>query len=307
MSEYTEIHRGVRQGCVLSPYLFNIYTEFIFRESEELTGINIGGKNINNLRYADDTVLMANNNEDLDEVVQVVKHHSRNAGLEMNAKKTKTMVFSKTNETPRTNLSIDNTPIEQVAKFKYLGATITEDGRTEKEIQIRAGIAKDKFSEMKNLLTSKDLSLTLRKKMLNCYIFSIFMYGSETWTLTKTLEKKIEALEMWCLRRMGRISWKELKSNKEVCAIMKTKPNLLNTIKSRKLKYFGHVKRHNTICKMILEGKVEGKRARGRQRTMWTDNIREWTTLPLSQCTRRANIREKWRVIARQPLRQRRH
>ena len=104
---------------------------------------------------------------------------------------------------------------------------------------------------MKKLLTSKQLPLNLRKKMLNCYIYSIFMYGSETWTLTKTLENKINALEMWCLR-MGRISWKDQKSNKEVLNIMKAKPELLNKVKSRKLGYFGHVKRHNNICKMIL-------------------------------------------------------
>ena len=98
---YTEIRRGARQGCVLSPYLFNIYTELIFRESEELIGVNIGGRNINNLRYADDTVLMANSKEDLNDIVQVVKHHSSEAGLEMNPKKTKTMVFSKKNRDPK--------------------------------------------------------------------------------------------------------------------------------------------------------------------------------------------------------------
>ena len=189
--------------------------------------------------------------------------------------------------------------------FKYLGATITDDGRCDEEIKIRAGIAKEKFSQLKKLLTSRQISLDLRKKMLNCYIFPIFMYGSEAWTISKAQEKKINALEMWCLRRMGRISWKEKKTNKEVCEIMKHKPVLLNKIKSIKLTYYGHTKRHNQICKTVLEGKIEGKRARGRQRAMWTDNIREWTSLPLSESTRIATNRDAWRVIARRPLRQR--
>ena len=103
----------------------------------------------------------------------------------MNAKKTKAMVFSKTPETPRADLTIDGIHIEQVEKFKYLGATITEDGRSETEIKTRTSIAKEKFSQMKKLLTSKQISLKLRKKILNCYIYSIFMYGSETWTITK--------------------------------------------------------------------------------------------------------------------------
>ena len=145
-------------------------------------------------------------------------------------------------------------------RFKYLGATTTEDARSDTEINIRMCIAKEKFSEMKKILTSKQLSLELRKKMLNCYIYSVFMYGAETWTITKAIERKITAMEMWCLRRMGRISWKELKTNKEVCKLLKTQPTLLNKIKSRKLAYFGHTKRHN--FKMLLEGKIEWKRAR---------------------------------------------
>ena len=131
---------------------------------------------------------MANNKEDLNELVQTVKHHSSMGGLEMNAKKTKAMVFSKSPVTPKVNLTIDNTPIEQVQKFKYLGAIMTDDSRTENEIKVRISMSKQKFSEMKNLLTSKQLTLNLRKKMLHCYIFSIFMYGSETWTLTKHLK-----------------------------------------------------------------------------------------------------------------------
>ena len=173
------------------------------------------------------------------------------------------------------------------------------------KIKIRAGIAKERFSQMKKLLTSRQISLELRTKMLNCYIFPIFIYGSEAWTISKAQEKRINALEMWCLRRMGRISWKKKKTNEEVCKIMKYKPVLLNKIKTGKLKYFGHTKRHNQICKAILEGKVEGTRARGRQRAVWTDNIEEWTSLPLSESTRLATNREAWRVIARRPLRQR--
>ena len=124
---------------------------------------------------------------------------------------------------------------------------------------------------------------------------------------TKALENKINVLEMWCLRRMGKVSWKDFKTNKEVLKIMQSKPELLNKIKQRKVKYFGHIKRHDTLCKTILEGKVEGTRARGRQRSLWTDNIREWTSLSLLQCTRKASNRGEWRVIASQPLRQRRH
>ena len=87
LSEHTKIQRGVRQGCVLSPYLFNIYTELIFRESRHLEGVRINGKNINNLRYADDSVLLVDNKEDLQTITNNVKINSQKSGLDMNVKK----------------------------------------------------------------------------------------------------------------------------------------------------------------------------------------------------------------------------
>ena len=304
LSDYTEIRRGVKQGCVLSPYLFNIYTEFIFRETQNLQGVTIGGHNINNLRYADDTVLLANTNGNLSEMVTAVKMNSSKAGLDMNTKKTKTMVLSKSSG-KTTNITIDGERIEQVHRFKYLGATITDDGRSEKEINIRTANAKARFSQMYKLFKSRQLSLTLRKKMLECYIFPIFLYGAETWTLTKKDENKINAFEMWCYRRMARISWKAKKTNNEVCQILHTRQTLLNNIKRRKMQYYGHVRRHETIMKKVLEGKMCGRRARGRQRTTWMDNIREWTGLDMAECATAARDRARWRVITRQPLRQR--
>ena len=91
MSESLKIKRGVRQGCVLSPSLFNLYMENIFRQIDELPGVKIGGRNINNLRYADDTVLLAETEEDFQKIVDQVKRERESFGLLMNAKKTETM------------------------------------------------------------------------------------------------------------------------------------------------------------------------------------------------------------------------
>ena len=95
------------------------------------------------------------------------------------------------------------------------------------------------------------------------------------------------------------------KTNEFVLKKLKTKRQLLATVKQRQLQYFGHIKRHPSIKKDILEGKVEGKRARGRQRTMWTDNIKTSSKLTLAECTKKCQDREGWRVVARRPLSQR--
>ena len=153
--------------------------------------------------------------EDIDELTTMIKNvkdSSGSAGLDMNTSKTKVMVFSKQGGI-KASIKVDGEEIEQVDAMKYLGATLTEDGRSKTEIKIRIAKAKSSFSEMKSLLTSKELTLSLRKRLLNCYIYPIFLYGAETWTLTKAEEDKINAFEMWCLRRMGRISWKAMKTN----------------------------------------------------------------------------------------------
>ena len=154
---------------------------------------------------------------------------------------------------------------------------------------------------MYRLLTSRKISMKLRHRLLVCYVFSVILYGCETWTLTKALMDKIEACEMWFLRRMGKISWKQKMKNEDVLKNLETEKTLLNTIKERKLKFFGHIKRHDSIMKNILEGKMEGRRPRGRPRAQWCDNIKEWSGHSLAECTRMANQREVWRQISSQP------
>ena len=121
ISNWTTIRRGVRQGCIISPLLFNFYTEHIMRESKlEKEGIQIGGRQVNTLRYADDTVLLAGNVEELQNMITKVKETSEKYGLQLNAKKTKVMVVKKTaklGQLTGVNIQIEGQRIEEVDRF----------------------------------------------------------------------------------------------------------------------------------------------------------------------------------------------
>ena len=264
-----------------------------------MPGIIVGGHTVNNLRYADDTVLLADCEEDLQSLVSTIKEESRKYGLEINKKKTQTMIITKDTEVPAVNIEIEGKILEQVKRFTYLGQLITEDGRSEEEIKRRIGMAKTVFERMKKLLTNRKISYQLKLRLTKCFIWSVLLYASETWTLTAVLEKRIEAAEMWIYRRITRTSWKDKKTNKEVLNQLGLKEtSLVKTIKTRKLSYYGHIRRHDTLQRRILEGKIEGKRGRGRRRKSWIKNIEETTGMNINNCCELARDRDMWRAMA---------
>jgi hypothetical protein len=128
------------------------------------------------------------------------------------------------------------------------------------------------------LFTSK-LDLNLKNKLVKCYIWSIVLYGAETWTLRKIDHKYLESFEMWCWRRMEKISWTDRVRNEEVLHRVKEERNILHTIKRRKAKWIDHILRRNCLLKQVIEGKLEGRiemtGRRGRRRKQLLDDFRE--------------------------------
>ena len=122
-------------------------------------------------------------------------------------------------------------------------------------------MSKDTFSKMKSIFTNRNIRLSTKVNTLKAYIWSILMYGCECWTLTKDLERRLEAAEMWYLRRIMRISWTEKKSNEEVMEMAGYKRSLLKTIRERQLNFFGHINRADGIEKRLLCGRCMEPRA----------------------------------------------
>lgn len=281
-SNSVQIKRGVRQGCVLSPLLFNIYSEAIFQEALEdiEKGIKVNGVWINNIRYADDAVLVSDNIPDLQQLVTVVGEGSKSMGLNINTAKTKFMVISRNlNAFENSSITFNTKPIERVNKFKYLGAWLFEDWTSDMEVKCRIEQARQAFLKFRKVLTCSDFDLELRLRFTKCYVWSVLLYGVEGWTLKISAINKLEAFEMWLYRRILKIPWTAKMTNEEVLTRVNRERQLFETIKKRKTAYLGHIMRNEKyqFLQLMIEGKIEGKRGIGRKKMSWLRNIRQWT------------------------------
>lgn len=297
VSEYVTIQRGVRQGCVYSPDLFNIYSEMIMRALQESRGCIIGGRNVTNLRYADDAVLISSSEKDLQELLDIIVSASEDQGLSLNIKKTECMVVSKSKEQRICNITLNCQKIKQVQQFNYLGSLITEDGRCEKEIRTRIGMAKEAFGRMRSLFINGCLSINTKKRLLQCYVHPILMYGCECWTITPALERKIQAAEVWFLRRILKVSYTSHTSNNDVFRRMQCRPNMLQKIRHQQLSFLGHVLRKDGLENVVITGRVPGKRSRGRQRATYMTSIGQYLELRPNDIIQLARDRQRWRDI----------
>ena len=146
-------------------------------------------------------------------------------------------------------------------------------------------------------MRSHGVSTKLKVRMVYTFVFPVVLYGSESWTVKKSDEKKIEAFEMWGWRRVLRISWKEKVSNKLVLVYAQPKMSLMSLVVKMALWYFGHINRANGLEVTILTGKVEGRRKRGRQRTRWVDFLQKETGKGLQELQRMTLQRNEWRAF----------
>ena len=182
-TDWFQIGKAVCQGCILSPCLCNLYAEYIMSNAgleEAQAGIKIAGRNINNLRYADDTTLMAESEEELKSLLMKVKEESEKVGLKLNIQKMKIMASG-----PITSWEIDGEIVETVSDFIFGSSKITADGDCSHEIKRCLLLGRKVTTNLDSILKSRDITLPIKVHLVKTMVFPVVMYGCESWTVKK--------------------------------------------------------------------------------------------------------------------------
>ena len=186
ITDWFQIGKGVCQGCIFSPCLFNLYAECITRNAgldEAQAGIKIARRNINNLRYAYDTNLMAESQKELKSLLMKVKEKSEEVVLKLNIQETKIMASG-----PITSCKIDGETVETVPEFICLflgGSKITADGDCSHEIKRRLLLGRKVMTNLDSILKIRDIMLPTEVRLVNVMVFPVVIYGCESWTVKK--------------------------------------------------------------------------------------------------------------------------
>ena len=206
--------------------------------------IKIAGRNINNLRYADDTTLMAEGEEELKSLLMKVKEESEKAGLKLNIQKTRIMASSLI-----TSWQIDGETMETVTDFIFLGSKITVDGYCSHEIKRHLLLGRKAMTNLDSILKRRDITLATKIRLVKAMVFPIVMYGCENWTVKKAECRRIDAFQLWCWRRLLRVSWTARRSHQSNLKKINPQYSLEGFMLKLKLQNFGHLSKELTHWK----------------------------------------------------------
>jgi hypothetical protein len=187
----------------------------------------------------------------IDKLIQIGSFY----GMEINVDKTTVMRISR--QPSPVKILIEQKRLENVESFKYLGSILTNGGRCTCEIECSIAMAKAAFNKKRTLFTST-LDLELRRKLVKCYVWNIALYGAETWTLLAVDQKHLECFEMWCWRRMEKISWTDRVRNEDVLLTVKEQRHILHDIPKRKGNWIDHILRRNCLLPGLLKDRYKG-------------------------------------------------
>ena len=225
---------------------------------EAQAGIKTAGRNINNLRYADDTTLIAESEEELKSLLMKVKEESEKVGLKLNIQKMKIMASG-----PITSWEIDGETVEAVSDFIFGGSKITADGDRSHEIKRCLLLQRKVMMKLDSILKSRDITLPTKVRLVKAMVFPVVMYGCESWTVKKAECRRIDAFELWCWRGLLRVPWTARRSNQSILKEISPGCSLEGLMLKLKLQYFGHLtQRVDSLEKTLMLGGIGGRRRR---------------------------------------------
>ena len=225
---------------------------------EAHAGIKIAGRNISNLRYADDTTLMAESEEELKSLLMKVKVESEKVGLKLNIQKTKIMASG-----PTTSWEIDGETVDTVSDFIFLGSRITTDGDCSREIKRCLLLGRKVMTKLDSIFKSRDITLLTKVRLVKAMVFPVVMYGCESWTVKKAERRRIDAFEVWCWRRLLRVPWTARRSNQSILKEISPGISLELMMLKLKLQYFGHLMRRADSLEKTVGGRDWGQEEKG--------------------------------------------
>ena len=221
----------------------------------------------------------AESEEELKSILMKVKEESEKAGLKLSIQKMKILVSG-----PITSWQIDGETMETVIDFIFLGSQITADGDFSHEIKRRLLLGRKAMTNLDSILKSRDITLTTKVCLVKAMVFSIVMYGCESWTIEKAECQKIDAFELWCWKRLLRVPWTARRSNWSILKKINPEYSLEGLMLKLKFQYFGHMmRRTDSLEKTLMLGGIGGRRRRGQQRIRWLDDMSDSVDMSLSK------------------------
>lgn len=291
---------GVRQGCILSPLLFNIVLDSVMQEATRYRrGITWGiNGRLEDLDYADDICLLGHNHSDIAAKLEQVHQLASNVGLHINIGKTKVLRINTDNPS---KFTVNNVELEDVQSFCYLGSIISTTGGSHEDIANRIKKANQSFGALQKIWKSPQIHLKTKLRLFSSNVKSTLLYGCESWNCTGGDIQSLQAFCNRCLRKILKIFWPNVISNRDLWERTDETP-IRNEIAKRKWSWIGHVMRRpqNDISRMAIDWNPQGSRRRGRPANTWRrlleTEIKE-TGLTWSEIKLMTQDRPRWKIF----------
>ena len=303
LSESFEIKTGVRQGCMLSPFLFILAVDWLLREatSGRRDGIQWTlWTQLDDLDFADDLALLSHNHQQMQNKTTELATLSKSIGLRIHPQKSK---LFRINSTAPEAIMVDDKPLDVVDNFTYLGSMVDDKGGTTADIKARLGKARAAFISLNNIWKDNALSIKTKVKVFNSNVKSVLLYGSETWSLSQTWTRKLQSFINGCLRRILKIRWPDTIRNTSLWERTGQRP-ISQEVGQRRWRWIGHTLRKpgSSTTRQVLKWNPQGQRRRGSPRAAWRRQMEDdmkRVGLQWKETVKSAQDRELWKSVVR--------